>query len=145
MKPYGPRVRDLLRYNHITHQFHWRKKPFGIRGLDNPKNIAGSVDQISKKAIIRIDQHIFPIEDLLKFFIIPLKKKVIKTINGVTWTISKRAYRVRVYSKNKTIHLGYNRNFQEAVFMKLAGEQCLGVKINKKVFAYCKNLVGWIK
>ena len=113
--------------------------------MDNPKNIAGCLDPVSKKIMIRIDQYVFLAEDILKFFIIPLKKKVVKTIRGVAWTADKRSYRVRAYINGKTIHIGYHKNYTEAVFMKLAGEQCLGLKTNKRVFAYCKNLIGGIK
>lgn len=144
-KPCPHRVRELLTYNHFTNVFHWKRKPFGMRGYNNPKNIAGSVDPTTKERLIRLDSIPFNVNDLIKYFPVPIQNKAIKTIPGVSWVNDKRSYRIRTFKNNKTVHIGYNKNFQEAVFTKLAGEQCLGIKSNKKLFAYCKNLVGSIK
>lgn len=149
MKPNIHRVKELLTYNHRTGNFHWKQKPYGLRGYDNPTNIAGCIDPITKERMIRIDATPFLAKNLIKFFPIDRSQAIqtilSKKISGISWAKSKRSYRVRIFNEGKTINVGHSRNFEESVFMKLAAEQCSGLKINKKSFSFCKNLVGGIK
>ena len=131
MKPCPHRVRELLTYCHRSNKFHWRKKPFGLRGLDNPTNVAGALDPISKEIMIRIDQYPFREQDLIKFFPAPKINKnliKIKKVPGITWAKDKNTYRIRVFKGGKTISVGHCKNQEEAILMKLACEQSLGIK-----------------
>lgn len=150
--PCEHRVRELLTYSHNTKVFRWKRKPFGLKGIGNPYNIAGAIDLISKRKVINVDGFVHFAADLVKFFPIAKKKKTnfpkpVESQTGITWSPDKRKWRVRLYLDKKSFSLGCVKDYTEAIFIRLAGEQCLKWKPaigESQALNFCKKLVPHI-
>lgn len=53
------------------------------------------------------------------------RKNNISGVKGVSWYKNYKKWKVCLMVSNKSKHLGYHENFDEAVCHRLAGEQCL--------------------
>lgn len=67
-------------------------------------------------------------------------------ITGVCYHKKRKTYIVYIRKNNKTIQIGYYKDFDEAVCTRLAAEQCLEwdkCNLNSSAYKYVKNILSF--